>query len=103
MDYWLAGIAGAAGGFALGLAVLALNVLDVLRSDSPRMLPGQLLWTHLVAAAVLALAGGIVAHFLTGPAGDFMQGVTAIGFLLILGGSTVSSRGGDHEPGATGT
>lgn len=91
-----AAFAGAFGGFSLGFTVLTLNLIDVLRSSTPSPRTGQFLWTHLAVASLLALIGGLCAHFLTGQAGDFLQGITAVGFLLLIGGSALSIGESTH-------
>lgn len=89
---WTAAAAGASGGFTLGLCVLIINLVDTLRSSSPSPRTGQTAWTHLTIAVLLAFIGGLSAHFLTGRAGDFLQGVAALSFILLVGGSAMSVR-----------
>ncbi|MGK3708789.1 hypothetical protein [Arthrobacter sp. IK3] len=91
-----AAFAGAFGGFILGLGVLALNLIEILRSSTPVPRIRQAIGAHLAVAMLLALIGGVCAHFLTGQAGDFLQGITGFGFLLLLGGSAMSARQAAH-------
>lgn len=91
-EFWASAIAGACGGFCLGLVLMIMNLVEVHRNPtaSPRI--GQLLGTQLCVAVVLALLGGLCAFFLTGSAGDFLMGVTALGFILLAGGNILSSH-----------
>lgn len=92
-----AAAAGAAGGLVLGLAVLLMNLVENLRSRPPDLHTGQLVLTHLVVTVLLAGIGGVCAHFLSGQAGDFLQGVTAVGFLLLLAGGTLTTIQGEQH------
>lgn len=92
-----AAVAGAAGGLVLGLAVFLMNLVENLRSQTPDLRTGQLVLTHVGVTVLLAGIGGVCAHFLTGQAGDFLQGVTAVGFLLLLAGGALTGIHGDRH------
>lgn len=102
-EFWASAIAGACGGFSLGLVLLTLNAVDIHRNAtaSPRI--GQLVASQLCVALVLALLGGLCAFFLTGSAGDFLMGVTALGFILLASGNILSSSESKGEVGARST
>ena len=92
-----AAVAGAAGGLVLGLAVLLLNLVENQRREVQQHRTGQLVSTHLVVAVLLTAIGGACAHFLSGQAGDFLQGVTAVGFLLLIAGGTLTTIQGERH------
>lgn len=79
-------IAGGAGGFCLAVAQLLTSYRKIVHSDNPQI--KIFLWAQVVPFLCLTLVGAIVAWVTaTGPIAPFLSGLTALGFVLLLGQS----------------
>ncbi|MUK01621.1 hypothetical protein GM708_06580 [Vibrio cholerae] len=94
-------LAGGAGGAVVGVGRL-LYLLHDITSDTPRY--GQAVVVQLVATVILAVLGAAFAYFLDGKSGAFIQGITALSMLLLLGGNLLERHpaGGSDRGGTTG-
>jgi hypothetical protein len=90
-------VAGALGGFCLGIGRLVVTIVGQSLHHPHAARFGQLVASHILVALVFALLGGAVSWALTGRAGDFMQGVTALSTLILLAGGLVQTSEGGQK------
>jgi hypothetical protein len=91
--WWTNGLAGVAGGAALGVG---RALLTALRWDHGLPTPklGQMWTMHAVVVLLFMILGGLVAHYMAGTPGAFVTGITAMGFILLVGADSVGAKRG---------
>ncbi|PNI09432.1 hypothetical protein CXX84_03980 [Arthrobacter sp. AFG7.2] len=77
---------GALGGSVLGLGRLIVTIIGMDHESHPTKY-GQLIASHILAAVLFGLLGGVMAFAFEGRAGSFMQGISAMALLGILAGT----------------
>lgn len=83
---------GAAGGAVLAGVVCFMTLNDLVRSHERRdRKMGQFVAAQLVSITLLAAIGGTTSWAFTGRAGDFITGLTALGFVLLIAGDRLVS------------
>lgn len=88
MEPW---VAGAAGGFVLGIGrmVISLKHLVTEGHDIQRFLLAQ-----SIPIVLFVIMGTLVSGFTQGVASSFLTGVTVLGFVLALAGTSEHEEGG---------
>lgn len=92
-EAWLQG---ALGGAVLGLGRMILTFIHMDHSN-PNTKYWRFFLAHIVAAFLFAALGAAVSWGFEGKAGNFMQGISAMAVLALLGGSMLPS----HNPPAS--
>ncbi|RDV08692.1 hypothetical protein DXK94_17430 [Arthrobacter sp. RT-1] len=89
---------GALGGCVLGLGRLILTLigLDHLNHQTKY---GQLFASHILAAILFGLLGGVMAFAFEGKAGNFMQGISSMALLGVLAGTVLQVSAGKQSAG----
>lgn len=94
-EAWLQG---ALGGAVLGLGRMILTFIHMDHSN-PNTKYWRFFLAHIVAAFLFAALGAAVSWGFEGKAGNFMQGISAMAVLALLGGSMLPSHNPPNPPG----
>jgi hypothetical protein len=93
---------GALGGGVLGLGRLILTIIGMDHANHQTKY-GQLFASHILAAVLFGLLGGVMAFAFEGKAGNFMQGISAMALLGILAGTMLPVASGQQSAGTPST
>lgn len=83
-DEMTTAVSGMAGGAALILGLLAVNLIALAASHPEEPKVGRVFAVHLIALPIFATIGGLTAYYFAGKTGDFLQGLTALALLTVM-------------------